>query len=147
MTNSKIDFEPTGALTMKKAWHIAYITAAIVVPVAVLVLTLVKGTFQPVTIPVLIGIAAIILVLDYTNISNKVLYNDTKIAFLQAFSKPKEYNWEDLNAIYSGEEEMRLEFDNNTKLYIALKYDGIESFIEKAQSVYEMKFGGNDENA
>ena len=126
---------------MKKAWHYAYIAGAIIIPVVVLVITLVKGTFKPFTILVLLLIAAIILVLDYTNISNKVLYNDEKIAFLQAFSKPKEYYWENLSAIYSSNENMRLEFDNNTKLYIALSYDGVDKFIEKAQSVYEMKFG------
>lgn len=141
MLKTKIDFEPTGELTMKKAWHYAYIAGAIIVPVVVLVITLVKGTFKPFTILILLLIAAIILVLDYTNTSNKVLYNDEKIAFLQAFSKPKEYYWENLSAIYSSNENMRLEFDNNTKLYIALSYDGVDKFIEKAQSVYEMKFG------
>lgn len=146
MKNPNIDFEPTGMLTMKKAWHIAYVAGAIVIPVAVLIITLVKGTFKPATIPVLLIIAAIILVLDYTNTANKVLYNDKKIAFLQAFSKPKLYNWEDLNAIYSGEDSMRLEFDNNTKLYVALSYDGVDEFTRKASEVYEMKFGSNNEN-
>ena len=144
MVKTKIDFEPTGELTMKKAWYYAYIAGAIIIPVVVLVITLVKGTFKPFTIPVLLLIAAIILVLDYTNTSNKVLYNDEKIAFLQAFSKTKEYYWENLSAIYSSNENMRLEFDNNTKLYIALSYDGVDKFIEKAQSVYEMKFGSED---
>lgn len=141
MKNDSISFEPTDALTMKKIWHTAYLTGAAVIPVAVLVITLVKGTFKPFTIPVLLVIAGIILVLDYTNIKNKVVWNDEKIAFLQAFEKPKEYIWENLSAIYSGSEEMRLEFDDGKKLYIALKYDGTDRFIEKAHEVYDAKFG------
>lgn len=144
MKNDNISFEPTDALTMKKIWHTAYLAGAIVIPVAVLVITLVKGTFKPLTIPVLLIIAGIILVLDYTNVKNKVVWNDEKIAFLQAFAKPCEYVWENLSAIYSGGEEMRLEFDDGKKLYIALKYDGTERFIQKAQEVYDAKFGESE---
>ncbi|MCM1330811.1 MAG: hypothetical protein NC253_15425 [Ruminococcus sp.] len=145
MKNDNISFTPTDQLTMKKYWHVAYLAGAIVIPVAVLVITLVRGTFKPLTIPVLLVIAGIILVLDYTNVKNKVVWNDEKIAFLQAFAKPKEYIWENLSAIYSGGEEMRLEFDDGKKLYIALKYDGTDRFIEKAEEVYNGKFGSSEE--
>lgn len=145
MKNNSLSFEPTDALTMKKAWHTAYLAAAVILPVAVLIITLVKGTFKLFTVPVLIVIAGIILVLDYTNVKNKVVWNNEKIAFLQAFATPREYIWENLSAIYSGSEEMRLEFDDGKKLYIALKYDGTERFIEKAQEVYAVKFGNTEE--
>lgn len=129
---------------MKKIWHTAYLTGAAVIPAAVLVITLVRGTFKSLTVPVLLVIAGIILVLDYTNIKNKVVWNDEKIAFLQAFAKPREYVWENLSAIYSGGEEMRLEFDDGKKLYITLKYDGMDRFIEKAREVYAAKFGESE---
>lgn len=145
MKNDTLSFEPTDAAVMKKYWHIAYLSGAIVIPAAVLVITLVKGTFKPLTIPVLLVIAGIILVLDYTNIKNKVVWNDEKIAFLQAFAKPREYVWENLSAIYSGGEEMRLEFDDGKKLYITLKYDGMDRFVEKAHEVYAAKFGENED--
>lgn len=141
MKNDNLSFEPTDAAVMKKIWHTAYLAGAIVIPIAVLAVTLVKGTFKPFTIPVLIVIAGIILVLDYTNVKNRVVWNDEKIAFLQAFAKPREYIWENLSAIYSGGEEMRLEFDDGKKLYITLKYDGMDRFIEKAEEVYNAKFG------
>lgn len=145
MKSNSISFSPTDELTMKKYWHTAYLSGAIVIPIAVLIITLVRGTFKPLTIPVLLVIAGIILVLDYTNVKNKVVWNNEKIAFLQAFAKPREYVWENLSAIYSGGEEMRLEFDDGKKLYIALKYDGTDRFIEKAQEVYSAKFGSSEE--
>ncbi|MCM1480536.1 MAG: hypothetical protein NC085_12595, partial [Muribaculaceae bacterium] len=70
MKNDNISFTPTDQLTMKKYWHVAYLAGAIVIPVAVLVITLVRGTFKPLTIPVLLVIAGIILLLDYTNVKN-----------------------------------------------------------------------------
>ncbi len=144
MNNANISFEPTDEIKVKKIWHTAYLIGAVVIPIAVLVITLVKGTFKPITIPVLLFIAAVILVLDYTNIKNKVVWNDKKIALIQAFSKPKEYLWENLSEVYSGSDQMRLEFDDGKKLYIALQYDGIERFIQKTDEVYHRKFGGTE---
>ncbi len=145
MNKLNISFEPTDEIKVKKIWHTAYIIGAAAIPIAVLVITLVRNTFKPVTIPVLLVIAAVILILDYTNTRNKVVWNNEKIALIQAFSKPKEYLWENLTAIYSGSDQMRLEFDDGKKLYVALAYENIEMFIEKAETVYETKFGGAEQ--
>ncbi|MCM1024205.1 MAG: hypothetical protein NC395_09125 [Prevotella sp.] len=143
MLKANISFEPTDEIRVKKAWHIAYLTGAAVIPAAVLIITLVNGTFNAMTIPVLLIIAAVILALDYANTRSRVVWNSEKIALIQAFSKPKEYMWENLSAIYSSESEMRLEFDDGKKLYVVLAYENIEMFVEKAEQVYEAKFGGS----
>lgn len=133
----KIDFEPTGKLTAKKHYHYLCIALAVILPVATLILTLVKKTFSPVTLLVCVGIAAVMLIIDYSNRSNMVVYNDEKIALLNMLGSPKVYLWDKLSAVYSGNTDMRLEFSDGKKFYINLEYDGVSELREKLSEVCE----------
>jgi len=108
-------------------------------PLATIILTIIKKTFSPLTLLVCAAIVIIMLVIDYSNRSNMVVYNDEKIALLGMFGSPKEYSWDNLIAVYSGDDTMRLEFSNGKKLYINLEYDGINEFMMYLDSVCEKK--------
>ncbi|MGN0579459.1 MAG: hypothetical protein ACI4JE_01180 [Ruminococcus sp.] len=133
----KPNFEPTGKLTAKKQYHYICIALAVILPLAIIIITLIKKTFSPVTLLVCAGVAVIMLVIDYSNRSNMVVYNDEQIALLGMFGQPKYYRWDKLSAVYSGDETMRLEFSDGRKLYINLEYDGVNEFIAYLDSVTE----------
>lgn len=125
----QLDFEPIGKLTTKKSYHYICISLAVIVPVAVIIVTLVKGTFSPMILVVCVAAVVVALGIDYSNRSNVVAYNDEKIALFDMLGKPKIYLWDDLNAVFSGKDSMRLEFKTGKKLYINLEYDGVDDFI------------------
>ncbi len=133
----KIDFEPTGKLTVKKHYHYICIALAVILPIVTIILTIVKKTFSLSTLLFCIGIVLVMLVIDYSNRSNMVVYNDEKIALLNMLGSPKVYLWSELSAVYSGSTDMRLEFNGGKKLYINLEYDGVAEFREKLEKIYE----------
>lgn len=133
----KIDFEPTGKLTAKKQYHYICIALAVILPIVTIILTIVKKTFSLSTLLFCIGIVLVMLVIDYSNRSNMVVYNDEKIALLNMLGSPKVYLWSELSAVYSGSTDMRLEFNGGKKLYINLEYDGVAEFREKLDEIYE----------
>lgn len=125
----KIDFEPTGKLTAKKQYHYICLTLAVILPVLLIILTLVKKTFSPATLLVCAGIILIMLGIDCSNRSNVVAYDNEQIALLGMFGQPKLYRWDRLSAVYTGDNTMRLEFSDEKKLYINLEYDGADQFL------------------
>lgn len=133
----KIDFVPTGKLTAKKHYHYLCIALAVILPIATIILTIVKKTFSPITLLVCAGIILVMLVIDYSNRSNMIVYNDEKIALLNMLGKHKVYLWANLSAVYSGSTDMRLEFSDGRKLYINLEYDGVPELREKLDEVCE----------
>lgn len=133
----KIDFEPTGKLTAKKQYHYICIALAVILPIVTIILTIVKKTFSLSTLLFCIGIVLVMLVIDYSNRSNMVVYNDEKIALLNMLGSPKVYLWSELSAVYSGSTDVRLEFNGGKKLYINLEYDGVAEFREKLDEIYE----------
>lgn len=135
----KVDFEPIGKLTAKKQYHYICIGLAVILPIATVIITIVKGTFSPITLLVCAGIAAVMLGIDYSNRSNMVVYNYEQIALLGMFGKPKIYRWEKLSAVYHGDETMRIEFSDGKKLYINMEYDGVSEFIAFVNSIMEKK--------
>lgn len=134
-----LNFEPIGKLTAKKHYHYFCIALAVILPVGLIILTLIKGSFSPVTLLVCAGIAAIILAIDYSNRSNVVAYDSEQIALLGMFGKAVIYRWENLSSINTGGTTMRLDFSDGKKLYINMEYDGINEFIAYLNSVTEEK--------
>lgn len=131
----KIDFEPEGELTAKKSYHYICLSLAVILPAALIIITLVKKTFSPFTLICCAAAAAVMLGIDYSNRSNRVVWDDERLALLGIFGVSKEYQWNQLSAVYSGSGMMRLEFSNKTKLYINPEYDGIDEFMKKIDAV------------
>lgn len=131
MIIKKLDFKPTSIVSAKKSYHYLYMVLAIAVPLALLIVTIVKGTFSPVTILIMLGIALIILGFDVFTRSNMILYNEYKIALVPSIiEKPIYYEWNNVTAVLFGNMDMgRLEFNNGKKLEFNRTYDGIDEFL------------------
>ena len=138
MVMKKLDFKPAGVLSAKKSYHYLYLALAVIVPVALLIVTLVKGTFNPVTILIMLGIAVVFLGFDISTRSNMMLYNDERIALVSSIlSKPVYYEWKNLTAVLFGKELGRLEFSDGKKLEFNRNYDGIDEFLAMADKYSE----------
>ncbi len=133
----KLNFEPIGRLTAKKQYHYVCIALAVILPAALIILTLIKDTFSPATLLVCAGIVIVALAIDYSNRSNVVAYDSEQIALLGMFGKAKIYRWEKLSSVSTGDTTMRLDFSDGSKLYINMEYDGINEFIAYLNSVTE----------
>ncbi len=135
----KVNFEPIGKLTVKKQYHYACITLAVILPIALIIVTILKGTFSPMTLLVCAGIIIILLGIDYSNRSNMVIYNHEQIVLTKMFGKPTLYRWDMLKDVYNSTDTMRMEFSDGKKLYINMEYDGISEFITFLNSITENK--------
>lgn len=135
MVMKKLDFKPTGALSAKKSYHYLYLVLAVIVPVALLIVTLIKGTFTPLTILIMLGIAVVFLGFDISTSSNMILYDNERIALVSSIlSKPVYYEWKNLTAVLFGKELGRLEFSNGKKLEFNRNYDGVNEFLDMANT-------------
>ncbi len=134
-----LNFEPIGRLTAGKKYHYVCIALAVILPVALIIVTLVKGTFSPATLLVCAGVIIVALGIDYSNRSNVVAYDNEQIALLGMFGKAKYYRWENLSSVNTGDGTMRLDFSDGSKLYINMEYDGINEFIAYLNSITEEK--------
>lgn len=133
----KANFEPIGRLTAKKQYHYACIGLAVIVPAALIVITLIKGTFSAATLAVCAGIVLIMLGIDYSNRCNMVVYDNEQLALLGMLGSPKYYRWDMLTSVQESPETMRLDFSDGKKLYINMEYDGIEEFYAFLNSMRE----------
>lgn len=134
-----LNFEPIGKLTVKKQYHYICIALAVILPIALIAVTLIKGTFSPATLLVCAGIVVVAFGIDYSNRSNIVAYGKEQIALLGMFGKVTTYRWEDLTSVMSDNSSMRLDFAGDKKLYINMEYDGINAFITYLNSITESK--------
>ncbi|MGN0648612.1 MAG: hypothetical protein ACI4J3_08295 [Oscillospiraceae bacterium] len=134
-----LNFEPIGKLTVKKQYHYICIALAVILPIALIAVTLIKGTFSPATLLVCAGIVVVAFGIDYSNRSNIVAYGKEQIALLGMFGKVTTYRWEDLTSVMSDNSSMRLDFAGGKKLYINMEYDGINAFITYLNSITESK--------
>lgn len=134
-----LNFEPIGKLTAKKQYHYICIALAVILPIALIAVTLIKGTFSPATLLVCAGIVAVAFGIDYSNRSNIIAYSKEQIALLGMFGKVTTYRWEDLTSVMSDNSSMRLDFAGGKKLYINMEYDGINAFITYLNSITESK--------
>ncbi|MDD5947693.1 MAG: hypothetical protein PUC41_07885 [Oscillospiraceae bacterium] len=134
-----LNFEPIGKLTAKKQYHYICIALAVILPIALIAVTLIKGTFSPATLLVCAGIVVVAFGIDYSNRSNIVAYSKEQIALLGMFGKVTTYRWEDLTSVMSDNSSMRLDFAGGKKLYINMEYDGINAFITYLNSITESK--------
>lgn len=135
-----LDFEPIGKLTAKKQYHYICIALAVILPIALIVITLIKRTFSFATLLMCAGIVLVALAIDYSNRSNIVVYDNEQIALLGMFGKATIYRWENLTSVQSGNNaSMRLDFSDGKKLYINMEYDGINKFIACLNGIIEKK--------
>lgn len=135
-----LDFEPIGKLTAKKQYHYICIALAVILPITLIVITLIKGTFSFATLLVCAGIVLVALAIDYSNRSNIVAYDNEQIALLGMFGKATIYRWENLTSVQSGNNaSMRLDFSDGKQLYINMEYDGINEFIACLNGIIEKK--------
>lgn len=135
---ARLDFTPTHMVCASKAYHYLYLVAAIVLPVALLVFTLVKGTFAVPTVLICLAIAVVFLGLDLFTSSNLIFYDDERIALIGSFlEKPVYYRWDACVAVYYGNELARLEFSDSKPLEFNRKYEGageLEAYAEARTS-------------
>lgn len=106
----KLNFEPTGKLAPKKQYHYICIGLAIIIPVALIIFTLIKGNFSVTTLIICAIIAVIMLGIDYSNRSNMVVWNNEQIALLKMFGNAVYYRWDNLSAAQNSESTLRLDF-------------------------------------
>ncbi len=134
-----LNFEPIGKLTVKKQYHYICIALAVILPIALIAVTLIKGIFSPATLLVCAGIVVVAFGIDYSNRSNIVAYGKEQIALLGMFGRVTTYRWDDLTSVMSDNSSMRLDFAGGKKLYINMEYDGINAFITYLNSITESK--------
>lgn len=135
---ARLRFTPTHMVCAGKAYHYLYLAAAVVLPVALLIITLIKGTFAAPTVLICLVIAAVFLVLDLSTSSNLIFYDDEQIALIGSLlEKPVYYRWDACIAVYYGNELARLEFSDSKPLEFNRKYEGakeLEAYAETRAS-------------